>query len=253
MLSSIAHPWSGPLLLKTVRYRKLWSQKFGDHFKKLVIYLVPFTFGFCGLFVVVVVVCLFSMGGVQMWLPTVMGNWPVHAIFFCSLLRLLYYLCSFSLFSLPLSRFFSLFLTQALPKVLPAWLRTVCTASQANIIKKKSFSVGVRWNHYLRFCALNVEGSTISKDFLPTQVHRSVCCPSCRLCCSTFKWGAQEIFVYVFFTAFTLLKFYFRGSSSAPCSIPPLTSPWPKMFFALSLIVLSWKFPVRHHGSFHVQ
>lgn len=133
------------------------------------------------------------------------------------------------------------------------WGTQVCTASQANIIKKKSFSVGVRWNHYLRFCALNVEGSTISKDFLPTQVHRSVCCPSCRLCCSTFKWGAQEIFVYVFFTAFTLLKFYFRGSSSAPCSIPPLTSPWPKMFFALSLIVLSWKFPVRHHGSFHVQ
>lgn len=138
---------------------------------------------FCGL--VCLFVCFLWVGCrcvyLQLW---GIGQYMVVCVC-CSLLRLPYSLSAVSHFLSPSPAFFLLLLTQTFPKVLPAWLRdsaVFCTPGKYYIKKRISFSA-VRWNHYLVFCALNVEGNPISKDFLPTRVHGLVCCPSCRSCC----------------------------------------------------------------------
>lgn len=161
----------------------------------------------------------------------------------CSLHRLLYYLCSFSLFSLPPPALSYPFLHRLSPRCCQLdWGTQLCTALHASIIKKImiSFSVGVRWNHYLRFCALNVEGNPISRDFLHAQVHYLICCPSCRPCCFVAALPLNEelkgFLCISFKNLFTLLNLYFRGNSRAPCSILPLNPPWPRCF----LLFLWW-------------
>ena len=105
------------------------------------------------------------------------------------------------------------------------------------------------------FCTLKERGSPFCKYFLPTQVRSLVLCSSCRPYCffAALPFNAElKRFLCTSFLLDLKLRLYFRGSSRAASSVPPVATPWPKVPFALSVVVLRWNFPVRHRDVFRL-